>query len=96
MSLRRPDLQHIADPNVFMQVAEHQAITLHADAEKVIGRRARQAVGAKMHSACKVEAHRQMLPGLKQRQPGAIVGLQVDRRLSCSLRVARSGRQRSS
>ena len=32
-----------------------------------------------MHSACKVEAHRQMLPDLKQRQPGAIGGLQVDR-----------------
>ena len=79
MPLRRAGLQHITDANLFMQVRRHQTVTLHADTEKIIGRRTRQAVGADMHLAINVEAQRQMLPGLEHRQSGAIGWLQIDR-----------------
>ncbi|MNX80294.1 hypothetical protein D3C86_1119490 [compost metagenome] len=41
MPLRRPRLQQVANTNLLMQMRRHPPVTLHADAEKIIGWRAR-------------------------------------------------------
>ena len=56
--LRRAGFQQITDTNPLMQMRRHPPFSLHADAEKVIGRRARQAVGADMHLSANVEPQR--------------------------------------
>src|SRR5471032_595671 len=75
----RTGFEHITDANLLMHVGRHQAVTLHADAEKIIGRRTRQAVGADMRLAAHLKTQRQMLPGLEHRQTDAIGRLQINR-----------------
>ncbi|MNL06506.1 hypothetical protein D3C87_1271420 [compost metagenome] len=56
MPLRRAGLKQITHTNLFMQKRRNQAFALHANAQKIIGRRTRQAVGADMHLASNSES----------------------------------------
>src|SRR5450830_2194471 len=79
MALWCTRLKHITDLELVVHRGRHPTVALDADPAERIRRSARQAVGTNLRLPAQLETQRQMLPGLKHRQPRPVRRFQVQR-----------------